>query len=58
MDHELVGEQRDGRVAEVEKAAPLQDTRFPEGNGQSNPQDELDYIRLRDGSNDPDRKHD
>src|SRR5258705_10265499 len=58
MDHELVGERRDGRVAEVEKAGPLQDTRFPEGNGQSNPQDELDYIRLRDGSNDPDRTHD
>src|SRR5258708_35136316 len=58
MAHDRVGAQGGGGVGEVEKAAPLQDTRFPEGNGQSNPQDELDYIRLREGSNDPDRTHD
>ena len=56
MDHELVGEQRNGSVAELEKAAPLQDTRFPEGDGESEAQDKLDEIRMRDESDNPVRQ--
>jgi len=41
-----------GRVAEL-RSRSTQDTRFPEGDGESEAQDKLDEIRMRDESDNP-----